>query len=89
MQIQRIQTVYIFLSIIAMAVFLIVPYGEIEILSQSPVVTEPLYTMAEYGILIPVCAIIILLLIDMFLYRNLPLQRTVLVVSLKIGRAHV
>ncbi|WP_369683582.1 DUF4293 family protein, partial [uncultured Duncaniella sp.] len=28
MQIQRIQTVYIFLSIIAMAVFLIVPYGE-------------------------------------------------------------
>ncbi len=84
MQIQRIQTVYIFLSIIAMAVFLIVPYGEIEILSQSPVVTEPLYTMAEYGILIPVSAIIILLLIDMFLYRNLPLQRTVLVVSLAV-----
>ncbi|WP_304963370.1 DUF4293 family protein [uncultured Duncaniella sp.] len=87
MQIQRIQTVYIFLSIIAMAVFLIVPYGEIEILSQSPVVTEPLYTMAEYGIFIPVCAIIILLLIDMFLYRNLPLQRTVLVVSLMLTLA--
>lgn len=86
MQIQRIQTVYIFLSIISMAVFMFVPYGEIvSIMQQTDAMS--LYTMTEYGILVPVCAIIILLLIDLFLYRNLPLQRTVLVISLMLTLA--
>ena len=87
MQIQRIQSVYIFLAIVAMAVFLIVPYGEVVFLNENPVVTEPLYTMAEYGILIPVAAVIILLLTDLFLFRTMPLQRTVLVISLMITLA--
>ena len=86
MQIQRIQTIYIFLSIISMAVFMFVPYGEIvSIMQQTDAMS--LYTMTEYGILVPVCAIIILLLIDLFLYRNLPLQRTVLVISLMLTLA--
>ena len=86
MQIQRIQTVYTFLSIIAMAVFMFVPYGEIvSVMQQADAMS--LYTMTEYGILVPVCAIIILLLIDLFLYRNLPLQRTVLVISLMLTLA--
>lgn len=86
MQIQRIQAVYIFLSIIAMAVFMFVPYGEIvSVMQQADAMS--LYTMTEYGILVPVCAIIILLLIDLFLYRNLPLQRTVLVISLMLTLA--
>lgn len=71
MQIQRIQSVYIFLAIVAMAIFIIVPYGEVIYQTQEPVVTEPLYTMAEYGVLIPAAAIVILLLIDLFLYRNI------------------
>lgn len=87
MQIQRIQTVYIFLSIVAMAIFMVMPYGEIVALNQTPVVSEPLYTFAEYGILIPVAAVIILLLIDMFLYHNPALQRTVLIISLMITLA--
>lgn len=87
MQIQRIQTVYIFLAIVAMAIFMVVPYGEVVALGSTPVVSQPLYTMAEYGILIPVAAIIILLLVDMFMYRNMPLQRTVLVISLMITLA--
>jgi len=87
MQIQRIQTVYIFLSIVAMAIFMVMPYGEIVALNQTPVVSEPLYTIAEYGILIPVAAVIILLLIDMFLYHNPALQRTVLIISLMITLA--
>lgn len=87
MQIQRIQTVYIFLAIVAMAIFMVMPYGEVVALGSTPVVSQPLYTMAEYGILIPVAAIIILLLVDMFMYRNLPLQRTVLVISLMITLA--
>lgn len=87
MQIQRIQTVYIFLSIVAMAIFMVMPYGEVVALNQTPVVSEPLYTIAEYGILIPVAAVIILLLIDMFLYHNPALQRTVLIISLMITLA--
>lgn len=87
MQIQRIQTVYIFLSIVAMAIFMVMPYGEIVALNQTPVMSEPLYAMAEYGILIPVAAVIVLLLIDMFLYHNLSLQRTVLAISLMITLA--
>ena len=82
MQIQRIQTVYIFLALVAMAVFIIVPYGEVDFLANEPVATEKLYTMFEYGILIPAAATVILLLLDIFLYRNLPLQRTVLTISL-------
>ena len=58
MQIQRIQTVYIFLAIVAMAIFMVVPYGEVVALGQTPVAAEQLYTMAEYGILIPVATVI-------------------------------
>ena len=47
MQIQRIQTVYIFLALVAMMIFVIVPYGEVDYLSGQPVVTEKLYTMNE------------------------------------------
>ncbi|MCM1076837.1 MAG: DUF4293 domain-containing protein [Bacteroides sp.] len=82
MQIQRIQTVYIFLAMVAMAVFMIVPYGEVHDLASQPAVSEKLYTMTEYGLLIPVAATVILLIVDIFFYRNLPLQRTVLIISL-------
>ena len=82
MQIQRIRTVYIFLALVAMMIFVIVPYGEVDYLSGQPVVTEKLYTMYEYGLLIPAAAAVILLIVDIFLFRNLPLQRTVLTISL-------
>ena len=82
MQIQRIQTVYIFLAIVAMAIFLIVPYGEVLSVGAEPVVGEKLYTMYEYGLLIPAAAAAVLLIADIFFYRNMPLQRSVLVISL-------
>ena len=87
MQIQRIQSVYIFLAVIAMAIFLAVPYGHIEHLEGGA--TEALYTMSEYGILIPTGVIILLLLVDLFLYRNLQLQRTVTGVCLMLTLAVV
>lgn len=82
MQIQRIQSVYIFLAIVAMAIFIIVPYGEVVAVGQTPVQSETLYTMSQYGVLIPCGAVVILLLTALFLYKNLPLQRTVTVISL-------
>ena len=82
MQIQRIQTVYIFLAMIAMAVFLFVPYGEVHDISAQPVFAEKLYTLTEYGLMIPVAVTALLLLCDIFFFRNMPLQRSVLTISL-------
>lgn len=82
MQIQRIQTVYIFLAMVAMAIFLIVPYGEVVNVGSEPVVGEKLYTMYEYGLLIPAAATVVLLIVDIFFYRNMPLQKSVLTIAL-------
>lgn len=82
MQIQRIQTVYIFLAMVAMAVFLVVPYGEVHDIAAQPVLSEKLYTMTEYGLMIPVAVTVLLLICDIFFYRNMPLQRSVLTISL-------
>lgn len=82
MQIQRIQTVYIFLAVVAMAIFIIMPYGEVYFNDNQPTVTQELYTISEYGILIPAAAATILLLVDIFMYNNIGLQRTVLIIGL-------
>lgn len=89
MQIQRIQTIYIFLSLVAMVIFMIVPYGQVVAVGPETVTAEMLETMTEWGLIIPVAAIIILLLVDIFFYRNLRLQRQVLVVSLMLTLAVV
>lgn len=82
MQIQRIQTLYIFLAVVAMAIFIIVPYGEVDFISNQPVVTEKLYTMTEYGILIPAAAALLLMIVDIFMYSNIGLQKTVLTIAM-------
>lgn len=89
MQIQRIQSLYIFLAIVAMAIFLIVPYGNAIDMTADPAISEPLYTMTEYGVLIPVGAIIILLLVGLFMFRNLGLQRTVVMITLMLTLATI
>lgn len=89
MQIQRIQSLYIFLAIVAMAVFIIVPYGNVVDLTVDPSITESLYTMSEYGVLIPSGAIVILLLVGLFMYRNLGLQRTVIMITLMLTLATI
>lgn len=79
MQIQRIQTVYIFLALVAMLIFLNVPYGEVRYIADAGQVTSgKLYVINEYGIMIPAALTSILLLIDIFLYRNMRFQRKVL-----------
>ncbi len=84
MQIQRIQSLYIFLAIVAMAIFIIVPYGKaIDMTSGAPV-EEMLYTMTEWGVLIPSGAVVILLLAGLFMFRNLSLQRTVVMITLML-----
>lgn len=87
MQIQRIQSVFILLAVIAMAVFIIVPYGEVVDLVGGA--TAPLYTMYEYGLLIPTACVTILLIVDLFMYPNPKQQRKVLVVTLMLTLATI
>ncbi len=82
MQIQRIQTLYIFLAMAAMVVFLFVPYGTVTHVAGEPVVSEKLMTLTEWGLLIPAAAAALLSLIDIFLFRNPGFQRKVLTLSL-------
>lgn len=89
MQLQRIQTVYIFLAMVALAIFLIVPYGEVVFLNNEPVLSQPLYTMSEYGILIPVAATVLLLIVDIFMFSNISFQRTLLVICLMLTLATI
>lgn len=70
MQLQRIQSVYIFLAIVALAVFMIVPYGETVFIAAQPNVHAPLYTISTPGILVPVGAVILLLLVALFMFQK-------------------
>ncbi len=87
MQIQRIQTVYIFLAFVAMVIFIFVPYGQVVAVDGEAVTGETLLVMKEWGILIPVAVAAVLLLVDIFLYRDLKLQRKTLVISLMLTLA--
>ena len=83
MQIQRIQSVYIFLAIVMLAIFAIVPFGEVVSLEGQAVGTpDPLYVMENPGILIPTGAIILLLLVALFMFRNLRAQQGMMVFTL-------
>ncbi|MDE6495042.1 MAG: DUF4293 domain-containing protein [Duncaniella sp.] len=86
MQIQRIQTVYLLIATVLMAIFVFVPFGSFHFTSEQAaefaVIDMPTYK--EFGVLIPAALSAILLLIDIFMYRNLPRQRTVLLVSVML-----
>lgn len=77
MQIQRVQTLWLLLAFIAMALFCFMPFGSFmadgEMFSLRPI--------DEYGVLIPGAATAVLLLADVFMYKDLRSQRTVALVS--------
>lgn len=82
MQIQRIQTVYILLAVIAMVVYIFVPYASAGIIAESGEQVElSLKPAGDYGVLILTVATAVLLLADIFLYNSLALQRRVLKIS--------
>lgn len=82
MQIQRIQTVYLLIATILMAIFVFVPFGSFVVSSDDMDLTCMLVTRKEYGVFIPAGLTAILLLIDIFMYKNLASQRSVLFVSI-------
>ena len=87
MQIQRIQTVYIFLALVAMSIFLAMPYGSLVAVGETTVEYHRLTVTGEWSVMIPAGVSALLLLADIFFYRNLSLQRRVLKISLLLTLA--
>lgn len=84
MQIQRLQSLYIFLAFVALAIFMIVPFGEVVRLADDPTLSvhDILYTIENPGIYVPVGAILLLLMVAIFFYRNLKAQCNMVVFTL-------
>ncbi len=81
MQIQRIQSLYLFLAAVLMTVTLFMPVLEFQnvVNPDEILVIKPL---GELALLIPMALTALLIFIDIFLYTDLRLQRRVLVFSI-------
>jgi hypothetical protein len=82
MQIQRIQTLWLLIATILMGVFVFMPFGTFEVVADGQEDIVTLTTCKEFGVLVPAAVAAILLLIDIFMYKNLPSQRSVLVIGI-------
>ncbi len=81
MVIQRIQSLFLLLSVILSVLFLFIPFGYIEIsTSQNSGVMGPLYGSSETALLTPALISAVLAFIAIFLFKKFPLQK--LLVSL-------
>lgn len=80
MQIQRIQSIYLLLAAIVTGIFIFIPFGTLTL----DVDDSTLKAVAELkpfdfiGLLLPAGLSALLLLVDIFLFNNLKLQKTVL-----------
>lgn len=84
MQIQRIQTIYLLLAAIVLAVFCFIPFGSLTLpfdngTEQAFVELTPLTFLP---VLVPAGVGVILLVIDIFLYNNFARQKTVLIFAM-------
>lgn len=77
MQIQRIQSLYIVLSILVMAIFIFTPYGTVTSIdgAGTPAESFALCTLTEWGLCIPSALTVIILVIGLFTYRQPKQQR--------------
>ena len=73
MQIQRIQTLYLLLAIVAIVLFIVIPFGFLGEMSLSG---------SRPSLLIPSCGAIVVIVAAIFTYKKFSLQRTLVVLSL-------
>lgn len=80
MQIQRIQSLLLLIACVLSVIFIFVPFGILTIpLDGGQEAIVELKALNMYGLLCPVGIAAVLLLLDIFLYKNLRLQRQVLI----------
>lgn len=83
MVIQRLQTLYLFLAIAAMVVFLFVPFGfwDVDVLKANPALVD--LTGAGYvAVLVPVIVSIVCMFVAILCFKKLPLQKSLVTLSI-------
>lgn len=82
MQIQRIQSVFLLLAFALMVVFIFVPFGFLTLTEGATQVLVDLKAVSMVGVLLPAGIGAVLYLLDIFLFNNLKLQKTVLIFAI-------
>lgn len=83
MQIQRIQSLLLLIAVICMATFIFVPFGSwTEALADGSTAVVSLKAYDFIGMLIPAGVAVILLAVDIFMYKNFSQQKTVLLIAI-------
>ena len=78
MQIQRIQTLWLIVALACMVAFMFIPFGTISIAGAGEAM---LYPYDLWGVVIPAALAVLFLLVAVFSYKNLPVQRREVVLS--------
>ena len=91
MVIQRVQTLYLFLSAVFMAAFFFVPFGYIAVDDplQDEGVLAPLTGLTSVATIIPTSVAIFFSLLAIFLFKALPTQKLFVVLSGLVSLAEV
>lgn len=81
MVIQRLQTLFLLLAIACMAVFLFVPFGywDVDVMSNTNFVDLKAINFAAF--LVPVCVSLLIMLIAIFCFKKMPLQKSLVALS--------
>ncbi len=82
MQIQRIQSLLLLLAGVLTAVFIFVPFGSLILDKDGMQFIVELTAANIYAVLCPAGIAAVLLLLDIFLYKNLRLQKQVLIIGI-------
>ncbi|MDE7025130.1 MAG: DUF4293 domain-containing protein [Paramuribaculum sp.] len=89
MVIQRVQTLYLLLGVVAMSVFLFVPFGYTTFADAGNIMLSAWRPLDMAGLLVPSCASIFLMLVAVFLFKSQGVQRMVVVFSSLLALASI
>lgn len=80
--IQRIQTIWLLLTLGCMIAFIVLPFGSLNVLEQGTLVPYQLFPYDFIGLIIPAGLAVVMSLIAIFTFRNLGLQKSVTLLTL-------
>lgn len=82
MQIQRIQTVWLILALGCIIAFIVLPFATLVAPEGTDVLKGALHSWDFFGLIIPVALAALFFFIAIFTYKNLALQRSVVILAL-------
>lgn len=91
MVIQRVQTLYLLLSIAFMTAFFFLPFGYIKVVDGATAAQalQPLTGLSGLGFIIPTSVAIFFSLLAIFLFKALPTQKLLVALSAVVSLAEV